>query len=107
MDYGLQANIWGRIRVQTKRYLAAIRRIWWLLPLTISLGTCIAAWVVAQMPPAYQSTGRMVYAGQYNTLGNVYSEQLANYFGTQIQLMLSAAGAARTRSTGCRPSIPS
>jgi capsular exopolysaccharide synthesis family protein len=89
MDYGVQANIWGRIRVQTKRYLAAIRRIWWLLPLTISLGTCIAAWVVAQMPPAYQSTGRMVYAGQYNTLGNVYSEQLSNYFGTQIQLMLS------------------
>lgn len=89
MDYGLQANVWGRIRVQVNRYIAAIRRIWWLLPLTISLGTCIAAWVVAQMPPAYQSTGTMIYAGQY-TIGNgVYSEQLSNYFGTQIQLMLS------------------
>jgi succinoglycan biosynthesis transport protein ExoP len=89
MDYGLQANTFGRIRVQFLRYVAAIRRIWWLLPLTISVGTCIAAWIVARMPAAYQSTAQMVYAGQYS-LGNVYSDQLSNYFGTQRELMLSS-----------------
>ena len=88
MDYGVQTSTWGRARVQINRYIAAIRRIWWLLPLTVSVGACIAAWFVAQMPAAYQSIGRMLYAGQYS-LNSVYSEQLSNYFGTQIQLMLS------------------
>ena len=90
MDYGVQANIWGKVRVQSNRYFAVIRRIWWLLPLTVSVGTCIAAWVVSQMPSAYQSTGRMIYAGQYS-LGSVYSDQLSNYFGTQQQILQSAA----------------
>ena len=92
MDYGAQANVWSRVRVQIRRYFAAIRRIWWLLPLTVSVGTFIAAWVVAQMPPAYQSTGRMIYAGQFqlSSEGAVYSEQIGSYFGTQIQVMLSA-----------------
>ena len=91
MDYGTQANVWGRARVQVKRYIAAICRIWWLLPLTISVGTFIAAWVVSQMPPAYESTGRMVYAGQFtlSSEGATYNEQLGSYFGTQIEIMLS------------------
>ena len=70
--------------------MGLIRRIWWLLPLTVSLGTCVAAWIVTQMPPAFQSDGRMIYAGQFS-LGNVYSEQASNYFGTQIQVMKSDA----------------
>jgi capsular exopolysaccharide synthesis family protein len=76
------------MRVRVRRYIGLIRRIWWLLPLTVSIGTCIAAYIVAQMPPAFESTGRMIYAGQY-TLGNVYSEQANYYFGTQIQVMQS------------------
>ena len=88
MDYGIQANVWGKIRVQSKRYFAVIRRIWWLLPLTVSIGTCVAAWIVSQMPPAYESTGRMIYAGQYS-LGSVYSDQSNNYFGTQQQILES------------------
>ena len=88
MDYGVQASVWGKIRVQSKRYLAAIRRIWWLLPLTVSMGACIAAWFVSQLPPAYMSTGRMIYAGQYS-LGSVYSDQSNNYFGTQQQILES------------------
>ncbi len=89
MDYAVQASVWGRFRVQARRYIAATRRIWWLLPLTISVGTCVAAWIVSQMPPAYLSTGRMIYAGQYQLAneGAIYNEQIANYFGTQIQLL--------------------
>jgi succinoglycan biosynthesis transport protein ExoP len=91
MDYGMQANVWGRIRVQLRRYLSAIRRIWWLLPLTTSAGMCIAAWVVSQMPPAYQSSGEMIYSGQFQlSSGSTISDQMSNYFGTQIHLLLSS-----------------
>src|ERR1700677_1927312 len=89
MDYGIQANVWAKVRVQINRYIGAIRRIWWLLPLTISVGLFIAAWVVAQMPPAYESSAKMIYAGEFQLEGAAYSEQLSNYFGTQIQLMQS------------------
>jgi len=92
MDYGVQATIWGRTRVQLRRYVSVIRRIWWLLPLTVSLGTCLAAWIVSQMPPAYCSVGQMIYAGQYqlSSEGAVYSEQMSGYFGTNIEIMLSS-----------------
>jgi capsular exopolysaccharide synthesis family protein len=90
MDYGIQANVWGRIRVQLRRYLSAIRRIWWLLPLTTSAGMCLAAWIVSQMPPAYQSTGEMIYSGQFQLTGSsTISDEMDNYFGTQIHLLLS------------------
>jgi capsular exopolysaccharide synthesis family protein len=90
MDYGTQANVWGRIRVQLRRYLSAIRRIWWLLPLTTSAGMCLAAWIVSQMPPAYQSTGEMIYSGQFQlSAGSTISDEMNNYFGTQIHLLLS------------------
>jgi polysaccharide biosynthesis transport protein len=89
-DYGMQANVWGRIRVQLRRYLSAIRRIWWLLPLTTSAGMCLAAWIVSQMPPAYQSTGEMIYSGQFQlSAGSAISDEMNNYFGTQIHLLLS------------------
>ena len=88
MDYGIQSSVFARIRVQSLRYFSVIRRIWWLLPLTVSMGTFIAALVVSQMPPAYQSTGRMIYSGQLS-LGGAYSDQLSNYFGTQIELIKS------------------
>ena len=88
MDYGVQSSIWARIRVQSLRYMAVVRRIWWLLPLTVSVGTFIAALVVSQMPPAFQSSGRMIYSGQLS-LGGAYSDQLSNYFGTQIELIKS------------------
>ena len=85
-----QSQMWGKIRVQIKRYIAVVQRLWWLLPLTISIGTCISAWVVSQMPPAYQSVARMMVSGsiQLNE-GAGYSEAQANFFGTQIGLMQS------------------
>ena len=46
-------------RVQIQRYILAVRRVWWLLPLTVSLGLCVAAWAVTRMPSAYQSVAEM------------------------------------------------
>ena len=91
MDYGDEVNVWARARVQIRRYMLAIRRVWWLLPLTSVAGMCVAAWATTRMPPAFQSTAEMVYNGQYQFSGSaVYSDQLANYFDTQMQLMQSS-----------------
>jgi capsular exopolysaccharide synthesis family protein len=82
--------MWSKVRVQIKRYYAVLNRFGWLLPLTISVGICLSAWVVSQMPPDYISEGRMLVGGQYQTqTGAAYIEQLDNYYGTQIELMQS------------------
>ncbi len=82
--------MWSKVRVQLKRYYALLNRFGWLLPLTVSLGICLAAWVVSQLPSDYLSEGRMLVGGQYQIKeGAVYSEQLDNYYGTQIELMQS------------------
>jgi len=80
--------MWSKVRVQLKRYYAVLNRFGWLLPLTISMGICIAAWVVSQMPPDFISEGRMAVTGQFQIKeGAVYNEQMENYYGTQIELM--------------------
>ncbi len=108
MDYGMQANVWGRIRVQLRRYLSAIWRMWWLLPLTTSVGMCIAAWFVSQMPPAFQSNGQMIYSGQFQlSSAGTESDQLNNYFGTQIHILTSpdVQNAAMDRVRALHPEL--
>ena len=79
---------WSKVRVQLKRYYAILNRFGWLIPLTISLGICLAAWIVSQMPPDYLSKGSMLVTGQFQIKeGAVYNEQVDNYYGTQIRLM--------------------
>jgi capsular exopolysaccharide synthesis family protein len=90
MDYDTQTTAWGRLRAQLRRYVTAIRRFWWLLPLTMSVGMCLAAWIVSQMPPAFESTGEMIYSGQFQlTTMSAISDEMSNYFGTQIHLLLT------------------
>jgi capsular exopolysaccharide synthesis family protein len=90
MEYDTQTTAWGRLRTQLRRYITAIRRVWWLLPLTMSVGMCLAAWIVSQMPPAFESTGEMIYSGQFQlTAATTISDEMSNYFGTQIHLLLS------------------
>ena len=87
-----QSNAMTRIRVQTIRYVNLLKKRWWVLLLLISTGLCGAAWYVMQQPPAFRSLSRMMVSGQIR-LGDsaaVYSEELVNFFGTQIELMTSA-----------------
>lgn len=98
-DYGYYSKypqkpislMWSKARVQLKRYGAVLHRLGWVLPLTISLGVCISAWVVSQMPPDYRSMARMIGSGQFqfNQENAVYNEQMENFYGTQIALMQS------------------
>jgi succinoglycan biosynthesis transport protein ExoP len=94
---GMQSQVWSKVRVRIKRYISVILRLWWLLLLIVSLGICLAAWVVFQMPPAYESVGHMIMGGQIEmNVGAGYNEQQSNFFGTQIQLMTS--GQVRQRA---------
>jgi len=85
------SEAWSKVRVQLKRYYAILNRLGWLVPLTISMGVCLSAWIVSQMPPDYLSEGRMLVAGQVQVKseGAAYSEQMDNYYGTQVALMQS------------------
>jgi len=91
MDYGRRSDIWSKVRVQLKRYFGVLKKFWWLLPLTTSVGTFIAAWVVAQMPPAFQSEGTMYVGGQVQlNEATGYNEEREDFYGTQIKIMESA-----------------
>jgi capsular exopolysaccharide synthesis family protein len=85
------ASAINRVRVQGIRYLYLLKKRWWVLVLLVSLGLCIGAWTAMQQPPAFLSSGRMMVAGQLRLGENAaaYSEELMNFFGTQIELMQS------------------
>lgn len=100
----------NRFRVQANRYLSLLKKRWWLLLLLTSIGLCVAAWAVLQQPPAYASSGRLMVSGQVR-LGDsqmVYSEELMNFFGTQIELMQSGEvqKRAHTRVHSLHPDLP-
>ena len=100
----------NRARVQVKRYLTLLKRRWWLVLLLTSVGACIAGWVVLQQPPAYASVGRLYVSGQVRMGNNefAYSEELMNFFGTQIELMQSAEvrKRAHARVHSLHPDLP-
>lgn len=86
-------------RVQVLRYLGNLRKRWWIIALTVSIGLCASAWFVAQLPPAYLSQGRLMVSGQIQlSEGARYTEELVNFFGTQIELMQSGEVKKRAHS---------
>jgi len=109
MEPAPQSDLWGKARVQVNRYRRVLKKFWWLPLLTVSAGTCIAAWWVSQMPPAYLSVAHMMDQGtiQMNQ-GTSYSEAAANFFGTQIRLMESGEvqQAALARVETLHPELP-
>ena len=103
------SSFWTIARVQAIRYCALLKRRWWLLALTISLGLCGAAWFVSRQPPSYLSVGRLMVSGQIRlNEGAQYTEELMNFFGTQVELMQSGEvrQRAHTRVAALHPDIP-
>ena len=101
--------LWGIGRVQVSRYLGNLRKRWWVVVLTVSLGLCAAAWYVSQLPPAFLSAGRLMVAGQIRiSEGAAYTEELMNFFGTQIELMQSGEvrRRAHARVQALKPELP-
>ncbi|HUB66726.1 MAG TPA: polysaccharide biosynthesis tyrosine autokinase [Candidatus Methylacidiphilales bacterium] len=88
MEYGRRSDIWSKVRVQLKRYWGVFKRFWWVVLLTTSAGICISAWVVTQMPPAFQSVGSIIVGGQVQlNEATAYNEEQDDFYGTQMKLM--------------------
>ena len=76
-----------------------IGRFWWLVLLTIALGLGIQSYRILSSPTQYISAAQMIVSGRMMLPeGSVYSEELANFFGTQITLMNSEQVQARARA---------
>jgi polysaccharide biosynthesis transport protein len=81
------------------RYKVLLRRRWWVLALSISAMLFHAAWKVSQETPNYQSTARMmVKIRMAIPEGVAYSEELGNFYGTQIELMQCGKVQERARA---------
>src|SRR6187549_2954353 len=95
-----QANApswWLNFKMGVFRFGLVLKRFWWIPLLAVSIGLAGAAFFVSQTPPSYLSSGRMMVSGKINiSEGSMYSEELLNFFGTQIELMQS--GEVRNRA---------
>lgn len=72
------------------RYKKLLLARWWILLLTLAIGVCIQWLLLRRVAPAFASDGRMIVNVKVSIPnGNIYSEDAANFFGTQVALMLS------------------
>lgn len=85
-----------------------LRKFWWILLLTVSIGIGYQAFNELKREPRYVSYARMIVSGRIALPdGGVYSEELSHFFGTQIQLMQSpqVQKRARDRITALKPNL--
>jgi succinoglycan biosynthesis transport protein ExoP len=89
---------WSGFVNKLYRYRQLLKKRWWVPLLTLSIGLGIAAWWASTLPPVFLSTARMMVSGKVSIPegGAAYSEELSNFFGTQIELMRS--GEVRRRA---------
>ncbi len=97
-----QAERWAAILLRIR---SVIRRFWWIPLLTISLGLGVGGILAFREETWFRSTAKLMVSGRIQVNeGNAFTEEGANFIGTQIELMKSAkvldAAAARVRADG-------
>lgn len=104
MDHPIESTSTGsnwisRWSVRLHRWKALLRRRWWILLLTVAIGIAYQVWTVSKKPTLYQSVGRMMVSGRLDNIqgGTSYNEDLMNFYGTQIELMISDEVVSRAR----------
>jgi polysaccharide biosynthesis transport protein len=86
-----QGEWWQHLRSRALRFGRLFAKFWWIVLFTTAAGLAVASWLVFQQKEVFVSTGRMVVSGRINIQqGASFSEELANFFGTQVELMKSA-----------------
>ena len=76
-----------------------LKRFWWIFLVTISIGVGFQSYEIMVAPPTYVSSAQMIVSGRMALPeGAVYSEELSNFFGTQISLMQSHRVKERARA---------
>ena len=78
------------LRARVYRYHLLLRKYWWLPLMILSASLLVQGVRYFLSEPLYVSTGRMMVAPRIMTKESaVYTEELTNYFGTQVSLMQS------------------
>ena len=78
------------LRARLYRYQLLMRKYWWLPLMLLSASLLVQGVRYFLSEPLYVSTGRMMVAPRILTKESaVYTEELTNYFGTQVSLMQS------------------
>src|SRR5579884_2815674 len=81
---------WATIASRTRRYTRLVKKWWWLVFLATGGGAFAGAYWCWKQPALFVSSARMMVGGRMSLSENVsYSEELANFAGTQIELMQS------------------
>lgn len=78
------------------RYVALLRRRWWVLLLAISLAVCVQAILLKREPESYTSIARMCLGGRVRVADVGYSDDLQ--LSTQVELLRSPNTQARAKS---------
>jgi capsular exopolysaccharide synthesis family protein len=88
---------WFQFRARAFRLRRIFAKFWWIPFFTTAAGSAVAAWVIFEQRMTYISSGRMMVSGRINLQEKaVFNEELANFFGTQMELMKS--GEVRTQA---------
>ncbi len=73
-----------------RRFLAALRQFWWIPLITVILGAALGFITARRLVPVYVSSARMWETLKVQLPGeSLYSEDMQNLMGTQIQLLQS------------------
>ena len=84
------------LQLTFQRYKYMLQNWWWIPLLTTAIGLGLQAWVVLSAPPQYQANGRLMVSGKIAVPdGAMYTEEAANFFGTQLELLQSGEVARR------------
>ena len=74
------------------RYELTLRKHWWILAAALCVSLGPAAYHVEMTPASYQSTGKLWMSGKLDIKeGQLYSEELATFIGTQVELLKSSS----------------
>ena len=104
-EYGLDpyGNGYGMFRAKNRfaetsallarlhRYELTLRKHWWILALAFCVSLGPAAYHVHTTPKSYSSTGKLWMSGKLDIKeGQLYSEELSSFIGTQVELLKSS-----------------
>ena len=98
----------AHFHARVSRYRSLLGRKWWLLALGAILGLAVQGVVLWVQPPVFASIGRMIVSIKLNIAeGQVYTEELSNFLGTQAALMQGGMvlERAQRRITAQRPEL--
>lgn len=87
---------WFLLHTKVYRYRALLRKFWWVIVLTTLIGFVVSIWKVHTTPDVYVSTAKLMVVGRVAGMDSGFAEEMSNFFGNQVQMLLSAA--VRTRA---------